>query len=47
MFSDRRMHEARLTHRIKTLYGFYILKRSIEDASTKKKAEDAFLYLMA
>ncbi|MDA1166385.1 MAG: hypothetical protein O3B13_25095 [Planctomycetota bacterium] len=39
--------EARLTHRIKTLYGFYILKRSIEDASTKKKAEDAFLYLMA
>jgi len=39
--------EARLTHRIKTLYGFYLLLRFIEDAATRKKAENAFLYLMA
>ncbi len=39
--------EARLTHRIKTLYGFYTLKRFIEKDAQKKKAEDAFLYLMA
>lgn len=39
--------EARLTHRIKTLYGFYTLRRFIDDEATKKKAEDAFLYLMA
>lgn len=39
--------QARLTHRIKTLYGFYTLRRFIEDEATRKKAEDAFLYLMA
>ncbi len=39
--------EARLTHRIKTLYGFYILRRFIENETVRKKAEDAFLYLMA
>lgn len=39
--------EARLTHRIKTLYGFYTIKRFIEDGAKLKKAEDAFLYLMA
>jgi len=39
--------EARLTHRIKTLYGFYTIMRFIEDEGTRKKAEDAFLYLMA
>ncbi len=39
--------EARLTHRIKTLYGFYTILRFIEDDATRKKAEDAFLYLMA
>lgn len=38
--------EARLTHRIKTLYGYYTLRRLIEDEPTKKKADDAFLYLM-
>lgn len=38
--------QARLTHRIKTLYGFYTLMRFIEDNATQKKAEDAFLYLM-
>lgn len=39
--------QARLTHRVKTLYGFFTLKRFIEDEATKKKAEAAFLYLMA
>jgi len=39
--------EARLTHRIKTLYGFYTLKRFIDNQSLVKKADDAFLYLMA
>lgn len=39
--------QARLTHRIKTLYGFYTIRRFLEDDATKKKAEDAFLYLMA
>lgn len=39
--------QARLTHRLKTLYGFYTIRRFIEDEGTKKKTEDAFLYLMA
>jgi hypothetical protein len=39
--------EARLTHRIKTLYGYFILKRFIENNAQQKKADDAFLYLMA
>ncbi|HRX82773.1 MAG TPA: hypothetical protein P5307_27090, partial [Pirellulaceae bacterium] len=39
--------EARLTHRIKTLYGFYTIRRFIEDDATREKAEDALLYLMA
>lgn len=39
--------EARLTHRIKTLYGYFILKRFIENDAQRKKADDAFLYLMA
>ena len=39
--------QARLTHRIKTLYGFFTLLRYVEDGTIKKKAEDAFLYLMA
>ncbi len=39
--------EARLTHRIKTLYGFRTIMRFIEDDHTQKNAEDAFLYLMA
>lgn len=38
--------EARLTHRIKTLYGFYTIERFVETEATKKQAEDAFLYLM-
>ena len=39
--------EGRLTHRIKTLYGFFTLKRFIENDATQMKAEDAFLYVMA
>ncbi len=39
--------EARLTHRIKTLYGFYTIMRFIEDEAKRKKAEEAFLFLMA
>lgn len=39
--------EARLTHRIKTLYGFHTLLKLIEDKNVKAEAEDAFLYLMA
>lgn len=39
--------EARLTHRIKTLYGYSALRRWIENAEKRKKADDAFLYLMA
>jgi hypothetical protein len=39
--------EARLTHRIKTLYGFYTIRRFVEDDATRAKAEDAFLDLMA
>lgn len=39
--------EARLTHRIKTIYGFHTLLRFVEDKRVKEQAEDAFLYLMA
>lgn len=39
--------EARLTHRIKTLYGYFVLERSIEDEPRRTAAADAFLYLMA
>lgn len=38
--------EARLTHRIKTLYGYYVLKRFIEREDLKNRADQAFLYLM-
>jgi len=39
--------QARLTHRIKTLYGYYTLRRLISDQKMQKQADDAFLYLMA
>ena len=39
--------EARLTHRIKTLYGFSILRRLIGDEDTRQQADNALLYLMA
>ncbi len=38
---------ARLTHRVKTMFGFVTLLRFAEDAETRKQAEDKFLYLMA
>ena len=38
---------ARLTHRIKTLYGFFKLLRLVEDSTKRKKAEERLLYLMA
>ena len=36
-----------LTHRVKTLYGFFTLMRFVEDAEMRKKAEKKFLFLMA
>jgi hypothetical protein len=39
--------QARLTHRIKTIYGFFVLLRFVEDEAKRKKAEDNVLYLMA
>ena len=39
--------EARLTHRIKTLYGFHTILRFIDDPETRKKAKDSVLHLMA
>lgn len=38
---------AQLTHRIKVLYGFYMLVGHIEDAAKRKQAQESFLYLMA
>ena len=39
--------QARLTHRIKTLYGFFTLLRFVEDETKRKQAEDNLLYLLA
>ncbi|PQO44267.1 hypothetical protein [Blastopirellula marina] len=39
--------QARLTHRIKTLYGYGTIRRWIESDEKRKQADDAFLYLMA
>ena len=39
--------EARLTHRVKTLYGFRILERLIDDEDRRQAAREALLYLMA
>lgn len=38
---------ARLTHRVKTLYGFFSLLRFIEDPVKRKRAVNEFRYLMA
>ncbi len=38
---------AHLTHRVKTLYGFFTLLRFIEQPAKRKEAEEKFLYLMA
>ena len=42
-----RRDAARLTHRIKTLYGFITLMRLVEDDAKRRAAEERFLYLMA
>ena len=39
--------QAQLTHRIKTLHGFYTLINHLDDNTKSPQAEDAFLYLMA
>ena len=39
--------QARLTHRIKTLYGFFVLSRIVDDESKRQQAEQSLLYLMA
>lgn len=39
--------EARLTHRIKTLYGYHTIRRYVVDPGTVARADDAFLDLMA
>lgn len=44
---DLRRDTAMLTHRIKTLYGFFTLTRFVEKQEKRRKAEEAFLYLMA
>lgn len=36
-----------LTHRIKTLYGFFSLLQFVDDRQRRKQAERSFLYLMA
>lgn len=42
-----RRDSAQLTHRVKTIYGFDQIKRFVFDEGVKKKAEQAFLYLMS
>jgi len=39
--------QARLTHRIKTLYGFSKLLPFVQDKAKRKQAEDSLFYLMA
>jgi len=38
---------ARLTHRVKTLFGFFSLLRYVDDPTIREKAQAMFLYLMA
>lgn len=45
--ADLKRDQARLTHRIKTLYGFSTLMRFVEDQSKREKAQAAFRYLLA
>jgi hypothetical protein len=45
--TDSVQWSAWLTHRIKTLYAFRGLLRTIDDSETRRSAEDAFRYLMA
>jgi hypothetical protein len=43
---DLKRDSAALTHRIKTLYGYYTIRRFVEDVDKKKSADEALLYLM-
>ena len=45
--ADSTQWSAHLTHRVKTLYGFYNLLRFIEDAYKRTQAKEMFRYLMA
>ena len=38
--------QARLTHRIKTIYGYHTIRRFVQTEADRKKSDDAFLYLM-
>lgn len=42
-----RRDNALLAHRIKTLYGFHTMVGLVEDDATRRRAEEAFLHLMA
>ena len=44
---DLKRDEARLTHRVKTLYGFFTLAELIDDGAKRKEAEDRLRFLMA
>ncbi len=44
---DLKRDSARLTHRIKTLYGFFAMLDLIDDAGKRKAAEDRLRYLLA
>ena len=39
--------EAKLTHRIKTLYGFSVLMRLVPDAAQRLQARESLRFLMA
>ncbi len=39
--------QARLTHRIKTLFGYFTLRRLVEDAGLQQQADHALRFLMA
>ncbi len=43
---DSTQWSAHLTHRVKTIYGFYTLLRLVESEAKRKQAEEKFLYLM-
>ncbi len=45
--ADLFREQARLTHRIKTLYGFHTIIRFIEDAGKRQQAEQSLRFLMA
>ncbi len=44
--ADSEQWSAHLTHRVKTIYGFFTILRFIESEAKRKQAEEKFLYLM-